>query len=125
MTTTTLEQRATQVRTAGGLDILAGLWLLVAPFALNYAANGGSTVNDLLVGAAIILFAGYEVVNVRNSTPSWLNVLLGAWLVAAPFVLGFTTGSAAMWNNIVTGIVVAGAALYAALSVPDTEYYES
>jgi hypothetical protein len=40
---------------------------------------------------------------------SWLNVILGIWLVISPFVL-FVSG-AAMWNNVILGIIIAASAL--------------
>lgn len=41
--------------------------------------------------------------------PGWLNVVnivAGIWLIISPFVLGFTTNTAAMWNAIILGIIV-------------------
>lgn len=123
MTTTYIEQRATQVRTASGVDVLAGLWLVIAPFALNYSANGGSLTNDVVIGVAVLILAGVQMVgdNYRISIPSWINVALGAWLVATPFVLDFPSGSAAMWNDIILGAVVGISALAGALLVPTEE----
>jgi len=40
---------------------------------------------------------------------SWLNLMLGTWLVISPFVL-FLSG-AAMWNNVILGIIIAAFAL--------------
>jgi len=122
---TTLPQ-ATQIKTADGLDVLAGIWLIAAPFVLSYSTKGGSTTSDVLVGIAVILLAGYELIgeNYRQAVPNWINVLLGIWLVAAPFVLGFPSGSAAMWNDVIMGVIVAVLALFGALSVPaDREIY--
>jgi hypothetical protein len=34
------------------------------------------------------------------------SILLGIWVFISPFVLGIPAGSAAMWNNIVIGVVV-------------------
>lgn len=118
MATTTMQ--ATQIKTASGFDVLAGIWLIIAPFALNYSANAGSTVNDIVVGAVVILLAGYEMIgeHFRQSTASWLNVLLGAWLVFAPFALNIPSGSAAMWNDLIAGVVIGGLALYSALTTP-------
>jgi SPW repeat len=40
---------------------------------------------------------------------SWLNLILGIWLVISPFVL-FASG-VAMWNNVIVGIIIAAFAL--------------
>jgi hypothetical protein len=44
----------------------------------------------------------------------WLVTLLGLWLIIAPFTLGYTATGAAMWNEIIVGIVVALCAGWAA-----------
>lgn len=36
---------------------------------------------------------------------AWLSVILGIWLILAPFLLNFT--GAARWNSLVVGIIVA------------------
>lgn len=46
---------------------------------------------------------------------SWINFILGLWLIVAPFVLEYRHISAAMWNSVVVGIVVAILAIYRAL----------
>jgi len=42
---------------------------------------------------------------------SWLNVLLGIWVIISPFVVQFAQLPAAMWNNVIVGIVIAILAL--------------
>lgn len=37
----------------------------------------------------------------------WIPLILGLWLIAAPFVLGYSHISAAMFNDVIVGIVVA------------------
>lgn len=37
----------------------------------------------------------------------WLGVIFGIWLIVAPFVLGYSTVTNAMWNDIIVGVVVA------------------
>jgi len=37
----------------------------------------------------------------------WIFVLAGIWLIIAPFVLGYSDTTSALWNDIVLGIVVA------------------
>jgi len=42
---------------------------------------------------------------------SWMNVLLGIWVIISPFVVQFARLPAAMWNNVIVGIVIAVLAL--------------
>ena len=48
-------------------------------------------------------------------TFSWVNFFLGLWLIVAPFVLAYRDISAALWNNIIVGIVIAVLASWRAL----------
>jgi hypothetical protein len=40
-------------------------------------------------------------------TFSWVNFILGLWLIVAPFVLLYRGISAALWDNIIVGVVIA------------------
>lgn len=91
------------------LALLAGVWVVIAPFALGYADSGAFAFwNDILVGAAIALLALPRVVRTRRAP--WLsvaNVVLGAWLVLAPFLVGYReTTPAAVGNDVIMGIMV-------------------
>lgn len=84
------------------LGTALGLWLMFAPSALGF---GGSLADsDHFVGALIITFAVIAMAEVVRYV-RFINILLGAWLIAAPFLLeGGDTIS--MWNDIIMGILV-------------------
>lgn len=42
----------------------------------------------------------------NTSSGSWVNVILGIWIVISPFVLGFSNQTALMWNNVATGCAI-------------------
>lgn len=46
--------------------------------------------------------------------PVWINVVVGAWVVISGGLLGL--GTAALWNGIIVGIIVAAFALWAYFS---------
>lgn len=111
-----------QARVASGLNIVAGLWLLFAPYVLLYGPAADAAVwNDLLVGAAVAVMA-----LVRTLAPlrwvwlSWLNAALGVWLVAAPLVLDYGPVGAAVWNDVAVGVIVLGLSLWSAFSARGT-----
>nr|WP_273737604.1 hypothetical protein [Natrinema soli] len=98
--------------TAGGNSAL-GCWLIVAPFVLDAPAAGRW--NDVLVGAAIALVAGYNYTKaLRRQSVSARGAgfvtVLGCWLIVAPFALGLE--SPILWNDVVSGTVVAGIGSY-------------
>lgn len=101
-----------------GLVLLAGVWLVIAPFALGYADAGRPAFwNDVVTGALIALLALPRAVLPR-SVP-WLSVVnaaLGAWLIAAPFALGYRESTpSAVGNDVIMGILVVVAAGTSAL----------
>ncbi len=50
---------------------------------------------------------------------SWLNAILGLWLIIAPFTLGYSKLASAMWNDVVIGIIVLVVGAWAALVVKE------
>ncbi len=42
----------------------------------------------------------------RMQWRDWLSVVLGAWLIASPWILGFTDHGAAFWNAILFGAAI-------------------
>lgn len=119
-----LQQARTNVRWASGLDMLAGLWMIAAPFLLGYAGVATAMWNSVLIGAAIALLAGSREVGegYRYAMPSWINLLLGAWLVISPFALGFGAVPVAFWNHVIVGLAVVAFAMWGALSTPHEEH---
>jgi hypothetical protein len=43
----------------------------------------------------------------------WSNVVLGAWLVIAPFILGTSSDQYSTWNAVVVGVLVLAVAIWA------------
>ena len=42
----------------------------------------------------------------NDSNASWLNILLGIWVIISPFALAFGVFPRAMWNNVATGAAI-------------------
>ncbi|MEU8817141.1 SPW repeat protein [Actinoplanes sp. NPDC048796] len=99
--------------------VLAGVWIALTPlFAPDLPAYAATS--DVATGAAVAVLASIRLLMPRRTAPlGVLLTLLGAWLVAAPFVLGYGHHPAAAWNNIVVGVLVtmfAGVSVAAMLS---------
>jgi hypothetical protein len=113
----TIAAHRAQVQTASGLDVLAGIWLIISPFIIGYGALTGATTNDVILGivigilAAIRFFGAYEAAFI-----SWINVILGIWVLISPWVIGYSTHTGALANNIVMGIIVIILAAWSALA---------
>lgn len=88
--------------------LLCGLFLLAAPWLFGFVRPTGRLDAQLiglavavLSAAAIFLFAEWE---------GWLKLGLGVWLIAAPWILGFTQ-TPAMHVSIGVGVIVTFLAL--------------
>lgn len=99
------------------LNLILGLWLLTAPFFGVGATTGAAAWDGYIFGAIVALLSGWAL-RQPQAWEEWLNLVIGLWLIAAPFVLGFTTETAALWNHVVVGLVVGADALWAALARP-------
>jgi hypothetical protein len=104
-----------QLLIANGVTILAGLWLIVSSFVLN---EGSIQVwlNSIVFGvvvavlATIMTFSRFESVEL-----SWVNLILGLWIIIAPFVFRASSSSTIV-ADVITGIVIAALAAWSAMS---------
>lgn len=121
--TSIMGNRITTVRTVSGIDIVLGLWLVISPFILGYGNLATPMWNSVIVGIAVAALAASRTggEGYRRAWPSWVNVVLGVWLIFSPFILGFAEVNAALWNNIILGIGVAVLAAWSALTTPDKQ----
>jgi len=79
-----------------------GLWLMFAPSALG--STGKAAHSDHLIGALIVTVAIIALAEVGRAA-RFVNVLFGAWIIAAPWLLGGAT-TAATWNDMIAGSLV-------------------
>jgi hypothetical protein len=107
MTQAGLPRGGDQVRWASGVNVLAGLWMIISPFVLGYSNLSGALWSDVIVGIAIAVVAAIRAGGaVDQPWLSWVNALLGAWLIVSPWVLGFADSANALWNNVIIGVIV-------------------
>ena len=96
----------------GGLVFLAAMWLTISSFSLYYRDTGRYDAfwNGAVVGLAIAVLFLVRVVRPAETTSlGWVTAAMGGWLVAAPFVLDFSSAenaSLTVWNDIVVGVLV-------------------
>jgi predicted membrane-bound dolichyl-phosphate-mannose-protein mannosyltransferase len=88
-------------------NVLAGVWLMVAPFALNFGSNGMATWNHLIVGAVVLVLAAIRAFNPSEREGiSWVNVVLGIWMIVSPYLLGYADVNPAQTNSLITGALI-------------------
>ena len=77
----------TQIHIASGINILAGIWLVAAPFVLC-PAQPVIRWNDTIAGMFLIVLGSLRYVHpLHRFWMSWLNAFVGLWLTASPFLL--------------------------------------
>jgi len=107
-------------KTLNWLVALAGLWEVIAVFILGYTASSAALWNALIVGVALLVLGVWAALSnqaTTDKTLDWINVVIGVWLIIAPFILGYSAIVAAMVNDIIVGVVVVVLELVAALTI--------
>jgi hypothetical protein len=123
-TTAATDQRRELTGPATALVFLAAVWLVVAAIPVAYHGTGRFDVfwSDVVIGLALA-----TVTLIRLSRPAapsplvGITLALGAWLMAAPFVLGYGGGShdvRALWNDLALGFAVLVLTLFSRVSAP-------
>lgn len=103
----------TNIRTASTLNILAAIWLIIAPFVLGFTGTAVAT-SSYIVGILVAVMAF-----IRVSTPlqapwmSWVNGVLGVWTLLTPYIFGYFLASTA-WSTVITGIIITGLGVWSA-----------
>lgn len=92
------------------INIFVGGWLIFTSWIMP-GGVGMSTLtrNEAAVGVLLIVLAGWTVVSsVRRPVSLWLQMVAGAWLIAAPFVFRYSR-----WNDVACGVLALAIALSA------------
>ena len=100
--------------------LVLGVWLFFSPFFMAYAsATGAAAWNSYVAGALAAIFAASALWSPTSKAEEWVNLVLGAWMVVAPFVFGFYASEAvAAWNLAVVGVLIAADAIWALAARP-------
>ena len=98
-------------RLQDGINLVLAACLFVSPWVLGFAGEpiaawtawASAVVIGVLAVAAIVAFTEWE---------EWVNLALGIWVVLAPWILGFTGVTYALWAHVVLGLLVAAVAAW-------------
>jgi hypothetical protein len=100
-----------QVRTGSGIAFIAGLYLLIASWI--HAGGTGHGINNIICGIVIAVLAALRFSGKAGTWASWINALIGIWLIISPWVYGYAAGGW-KWDTIIVGIVVVVFGLWSA-----------
>jgi len=102
--------------------LVLAVWLFLSTWILGFAATpaAGEAVgagfttaawNAWILGlviAALALWAAFQFAEWHD----WANGVLGVWLVASPWILGFAALTTAVWNHVVVGLLIVALAAW-------------
>lgn len=97
-----------QIKYANALNIVVGIWLILAAFALGFTDVSMALWNSVTVGVAIIVVSALRISSSSDRWYwlSWITFLLGLWLIASPFILGYGDQMRPMASDVFSGIAV-------------------
>lgn len=93
------------------VNLVLGLAVLFVPALPAVSATGALAWNAYITGGLIVVVAAIGLTN-PQAWEEWLNLILGGWLVAVPFVYGIASGNAGA-ALITLGVIIALVALWA------------
>jgi hypothetical protein len=93
-----------EVAGASGLNVIAGIWLIISPWVLGYTGPDAMW-NPIVFGAIVGILALARAAGAYRAVGlSMLNMAIGVWLFISAFWLA--QSSQASWNVGVMGVVV-------------------
>ncbi|WP_254529110.1 SPW repeat domain-containing protein [Natrinema gelatinilyticum] len=108
-----------------GVISLIGLWMAVSPFV--YPQATAMLWNNLLIGSAIFLLAGYNYYRITTGHSTSTGVmslvaLLALWMIVSQWAISGevamsgleVAGTGLVWSNVLSGIVAAVLSAYIA-----------
>lgn len=105
------------------VNLLLAVWLFFSPWILQFGNNvatsepvtrgvAGQAATDAAWNAwvlgVIVFLIALSAIGRMELWQEWFNLVLGAWIFVAPWVLGFATGSspAAAWDHWIVGALI-------------------
>ena len=99
-------------------NFVLGMWLALSPWALGY--QGDTTAMSSAVIAGVVLMAvALGAIFVPRAWEEWTQALIGLFVIASPWLLGFDDQQTVMRNAVLTGIAVVLLAAWTLLTDKD------
>lgn len=88
-----------------------GLVAIVAPYIFGYSQDSTALWTSLIIGAILVIASVFEGIAAdRERWEYWVVGAAGVGSILAPFALGFSALSSALWTLVIIGIVTVLAA---------------
>ncbi len=100
------------------LNMLLAIWLFFSPWVLEFgshastgqpaadlAAAQAASTNAWWLGVIVFLVSAFALIRMQP-WQEWVNLILGAWIFIAPWVLRFHGLYDASWNHWIVGAMI-------------------
>jgi hypothetical protein len=105
------------IRISNLLNLLVGIWLIATPFVMKFTYLTSPMWNDIIFGAIIAVFAIIKIYSpMRALSLSWLNAIIGLWLILSPLFINYPDLNS-QWSNVISGVLVV---IFGTFSVMET-----
>jgi hypothetical protein len=94
------------------VQLLLGVGLFASPWLFGFADAAGIAWHAWIAGVALAVLAGLSLAREQlRLWVSWATLAIGVWLILAPWIVGFSAITAAMWSHLIVGVIMAVIAL--------------
>lgn len=97
------------------LNLALAVILFLSPWVLGFAGETGAAWTAWATAVAIAALAVAALVQFAQ-WEAWAGLVLGLWLAASPWIVGFSQTATALWTHIVIGLLIAALAAWEAWS---------
>lgn len=111
------------------LVALVGAWLIASNWLLDYGVVVEGTANTMpivfwgtIAAGALAILLGVAALASFRLWEEWADIVLGLALVVSPWVLGFADVQLAVWNVVISGVVIIVSAAWTIVEVQDTSH---
>ena len=91
--------------TLNAANVALGVILLISPWLLDFSGHQLATWNAVASGAVIAILTFAAFVRTRE-WEEWVDLVVGLWVIASPWLLGFAGVSSALWTHLIIGVLV-------------------
>ena len=84
------------------IELVIGLWLLLAPLVLGFFNNPSAALVTILVATVVFFVSQLGIAN-QQPWEEWVNLIAAVVLIVSPWVFGYSSVAAATWNSVVCG----------------------
>ena len=87
-------------------NVVAGAWTFGTPWMYGYTSEATIAWNAWTLGVLIALVGLWALRAPESRSAEWTTLMLGGWLLVAPWILSFIGSPAAAWNAGLVGLTV-------------------